>query len=76
MRKKEAKKKAAGKKGSIYEEEYLLNTLVKVSTEELPFLQSEFFSCFSVCFYEFPDGLLVVQVTECSYFIIILYSAS
>jgi elongator complex protein 1 len=40
MRKKEAKKKAAGKKGSVYEEEYLLNTLVKVSNEKLSSLQS------------------------------------
>jgi elongator complex protein 1 len=40
MRKKEAKKKAAGKKGSIYEEEYLLNTLVKVCTQKLPTVQS------------------------------------
>lgn len=48
MRKKEAKKKAAGKKGSIYEEEYLLNTMVKVSTMKLPTLQGVVFSCFSV----------------------------
>ncbi|PLW50050.1 hypothetical protein PCANC_08193 [Puccinia coronata f. sp. avenae] len=40
MRKKEAKKKAAGKKGSVYEEEYLLNTLVKVSNEKLSSLQN------------------------------------
>lgn len=40
MRKKEAKKKASGKKGSVYEEEYLLNTLVKVSTQKLPDIQN------------------------------------
>ncbi|KAH9816688.1 IKI3 family-domain-containing protein [Melampsora americana] len=41
LRKKEEKKKAAGKKGSIYEEEYLLNLLVKAVSEKLPSLQNQ-----------------------------------
>ncbi|CAH7686311.1 IKI3 family-domain-containing protein [Phakopsora pachyrhizi] len=40
LRKKEAKKKASGKKGSVYEEEYLLSTIIKLATETLPSLQN------------------------------------
>lgn len=46
LRKKEEKKRAAGKKGSIYEEEYLLNQLAKMTTETLPSLQSTFNTVF------------------------------
>ncbi|EGG00479.1 uncharacterized protein MELLADRAFT_111808 [Melampsora larici-populina 98AG31] len=41
LRKKEEKKKAAGKKGSIYEEEYLLNLLSKTALEKLISLQNQ-----------------------------------
>ncbi|KAG0142181.1 hypothetical protein CROQUDRAFT_82453 [Cronartium quercuum f. sp. fusiforme G11] len=41
LRKKEEKKKAAGKKGSIYEEEYLLKQLSKITLEKLPLLQNQ-----------------------------------